>query len=95
MGRKVIPAPDTSQWRIGRRNPSHLTQHHAVGRARGDTEYSGGHYCLPAGTTRIIRHVTTSEENYAHSRKNDCSTGVSERQVINARGAGKARADRS
>jgi hypothetical protein len=82
MGSKVVPAPDTSRWRFGRHNPSHLGKYHVVGRARGDTGCSGGHPCLRVGTTRIVRHVTTRGEHYAHSSKDDRSAGVSERQAL-------------
>jgi hypothetical protein len=43
MESKVVPAPDTSRWRIVRHHPSHLGKRHAVGGARGDTGCSGGH----------------------------------------------------
>jgi hypothetical protein len=80
MGSKVVPAPDSSRWRTGRHHPSHLGKRHAVGRARGDTGCSGDHPCLRAGTTRIVRHVTTRGEHYAHSNIDDRLAGVNERQ---------------
>jgi hypothetical protein len=82
IGSKVAPAPDTSRWRIGRHHRSHLGKRHSVGRARGDTGCSGGHPCLRSGTTRIVRHVTTRGELYAHSSRDDRSAGVSERHGI-------------
>jgi hypothetical protein len=94
MGSKVVPAPDTSVWCSGRHHPSHLGKRHAVGRARGDTGCSGSNPCLRAGTTRIVRHVTTCGEHYAHSSKDDRSAGVSKGQGITARGAGNVRTDR-
>jgi hypothetical protein len=63
IGSKVVPAPDTSWWRIGRRHPSYLGKLHAVGRARRDTECSSGHPCLCSVTSRIFRHVTTRGDN--------------------------------
>jgi hypothetical protein len=71
-----------------------LGKRHAVGRARGDTGFSGGNPFLRAGKTRIARHVTTRGEHYAHSSKDDRSAGVSEGQGITARGAGNVRTDR-
>jgi hypothetical protein len=67
MGSKVVPAPDTSRWRIDRHHSSHLRELHAVGRARGDTGCSGGHPCLRSGTTRIFRHVSLPAENITHT----------------------------
>jgi hypothetical protein len=95
MGRNGVPAPDTSRWRSCRHHPSHLGKRHAFGSARGDTGCSDGHPCLRAGTTRIVHHVTTSGEHYAHSSKGDRSACVSEMQVITARGDGNVRTDRS
>jgi hypothetical protein len=91
---KVVRAPDTSRWCTGRHHPRHLGKRHAVGRACDDTGCSGGHPCLRAGTTGIVRHVTTCGEHYAHSSKDDRSASVSERQGITARGAGNVRTDR-
>jgi hypothetical protein len=50
---------------------------------------------LRDGTTRIVRHVTTRAEHYAHSGKPDRSTSANEMQGILARGVSNARADRS
>jgi hypothetical protein len=95
MGSKLVPAPDTSRWRIGRHHPIHLGKLHAVGRACGNTGCSGGRPYLRAETTRIVRHVTTRGEHYAHGSKDDHLAGVSERQGITARGAGNVRSDMS
>jgi hypothetical protein len=95
VGSKVVPSPDTSRWRIGRHHPSHLGIRHAVARARGDTGCSGSHSLLRAGTTRIVRHVTTRVIHFVNSSKDDRLSGVGERQGITARGAGNLRADRS
>jgi hypothetical protein len=66
LGSTVVPAPDTSRWRIGRHHPSHLGKRHAVGRARDDTRCSGGHPCYVL-EQRDSSVMSLPAENVSHT----------------------------